>query len=203
MIHYFCTIVFNNAFNKCCENSNGLSFNIEIVAKDKESAKRVAELTAKNMCVKIFQSSLILGCGNIMSHECEYGHSSIQPLSIMPTFTVDVREKEIMNDWGDYHDERLRKAINEIWSNDDYRNALHIIIRAYYERDSHEIAANHTDGSYFSKADELSFDEFLDNCDFESLCYEMFSHILDDEDLRAIINFIRPKLSFVNNWWEV
>ena len=203
MIHYFCTIVFNNAFNKCCENSNGLSFNIEIVAKDKESAKRVAELTAKNMCVKIFQSGLILGCGNIMSHECEYGHSSIQPLSIMPTFTVDVREKEIMNDWGDYHDERLRKAINEIWSNDDYRNALHIIIRAYYERDSHEIAANHTDGSYFSKADELSFDEFLDNCDFESLCYEMFSHILDDEDLRAIINFIRPKLSFVNNWWEV
>ena len=80
MIHYFCTIVFNNAVNKCCENSNGLSFNIEIVAKDKESAKRVAELTAKNMCVKIFQSSLILGCGNIMSHECEYGHSSIQPL---------------------------------------------------------------------------------------------------------------------------
>ena len=203
MIHYSCTIVFNNAFNKCCENSNGLSFNIEIVAKDKESAKRVAELTAKNMCVKIFQSSLILGCGNIMSHECEYGHSSIQPLSIMPTYTVDVREKEIMDDWGDYHDERLRKAINEIWANDNYRDSLYSIVRAYYERDSHEIAANHTDGSYFSKADELSFDEFLDNCDFESLCYEMLSHILDDEDLRAIINFVRPKLSFVDNWWEV
>ena len=203
MIHYFCTIVFNNAFNKCCENSNGLSFNIEIVAKDKESAKRVAELTAKNMCAKIFQSSLILGCGNIMSHECEYGHSSIQPLSIMPTFTVDVREKEIMNDWGDYHDERLRKAINEIWSNDDYRNALYTIMRAYYERDCDEIVNYYDENSVFRRANELSFDDFLRICDFESLCYEMFSHILDDEDLRAIINFIRPKLSFVNNWWEV
>ena len=39
MIHYFCTIVFNNAFNKCCENSNGLSFNIEIVAKCEEGCR--------------------------------------------------------------------------------------------------------------------------------------------------------------------
>ena len=203
MIHYFCTIVFNNTSDKGCEDGNGLRFYVEVVAEDMDNARSMAEITAENMCDKIFQNRLILSTGNIKLNECDYGHSSIQPLLGKPTFTIDVREKEIMDDWGDYHDKRLRKAINEIWANDNYRDSLYSIVRAYYERDSHEIAANHTDGSYFSKADELSFDEFLDNCDFESLCYEMFSHILDDEDLRAIINFIRPKLSFVNNWWEV
>lgn len=203
MIHYFCTIVFNNAVNKHCDGGNGLRFYTEVIAKDKDNARSIAELTAEKMYNNIFQNTTILGCGNIMPNECNYGHSHIQPLLGKPNITIDVREKEIMNDWGDYHDERLRKAINEIWSNDDYRNALYSIMRAYYERDCDEIVKYHDKDCVFCRANELSFDDFLHVCDFESLCYEMFSHILDDEDLRAVINFIRPKLSFVDNWWEV
>ena len=56
---------------------------------------------------------------------------------------------------------------------------------------------------FFSRANELSFGEFVDICDFETLCHEMLSNILNDEDYRAIISFIRPKLSFVDDWREV
>ena len=62
----------------------------------------------------------------------------------------------------------------------------------YYDKDS-----------IFSRANELSFGEFVDICDFETLCHEMLSNILNDEDYRAIISFIRPKLSFVDDWREV
>ena len=72
-------------------------------------------------------------------------------------------------------------------------------MRAFYERDCNEIVR------YYDKdsANELSFGEFVDIYDFETLCHEMLSNILNDEDYRAIISFIRPKLSFVDDWREV
>lgn len=203
MIHYICTIVFNNTSNKDCKDGKGLRFYTEVVAEDKDNARSIAELTAEKMCNKIFQSSLILGCGNITSHECVYGYSRILPISDTPTFTVNVTEKKIVDDWNDCHDKRLRKAINEICANDDYRDALYSIMRAYYERDCNEIVKHYDKDCVLSRANELSFGEFVNTYDFELICREMLSNILNDEDYRAIISFIRPKLSFVDDWREV
>ena len=204
MIHYFCTIVFNNISQRDCKDGKGLCFITEVVAKDMDNARSIAELTAEKMWDKIFKSNLVLGCGNIMSHECDYGYSHIHPISDdRPTFSVEVMQKRIVDEWNDCHDKRLVKAINEICADDDYHDSLYSIMRAFYERDCNEIVKYYDKDSIFSRANELSFGEFVDICDFETLCHEMLSNILNDEDYRAIISFIRPKLSFVDDWREV
>lgn len=204
MIHYFCTIVFNNISQRDCKDGKGLCFITEVVAKDMDNARSIAEITAEKMWDKIFKSNLVLGCGNIMSHECDYGYSHIHPiLDDKPTFSVEVMQKRIVDDWDDSHNVRLLKAINEICANDDYHDSLYSIMRAFYERDCNKIVRYYDKDSIFSRANELSFGEFVDICDFETLCHEMLSNILNDEDYRAIISFIRPKLSFVDDWREV
>lgn len=203
MKHYYCSITFNNTTNKSLKEGSGMLFYVKVLAKDEEQAKRVTELTAKNMWHDIFQNKDVLEKSSVFAMENDGGYSVVRPLSSNPNFTIDVKEEELVDSWGDGHDERLRKAINEIWANDDYRENLKLIVRAYFERDCNELANLYSDECVYWKADELPFNEFLEICNFEDLCYEMFSHILDDEDYRAIINFIRPKLSFVENWWEV
>lgn len=202
MKHYFCTITFNNTSNKSLKEGSGMLFYVKVTADNEERAKKITELTANKMWNNIFQNKAILENADVSSiFDC--GYSSIYPLSDTPKFTIYVKEEELVCSWGDAHDDRLRKAINEIWANDDYRESLKLIVRAYFERDCEKLAHLYSDECVYCKANELSFNEFLEICDFERLCYEMFAHILDDEDYRAIINFIRPKLSFVENWWEV
>lgn len=203
MKHYFCTITFNNTTNKSLKEGSGMLFHVKVVANDYEDAKRVTELTAKKMWNNIFQNKTMLENAEVSSIDIDCGYSSVYPISSNPNFTIDVKEEELVSSWGDAHDDRLRNAINEIWANDDYRGCLRLIVRAYFERDCDELANFYSDECVYWKANELPFDEFLGICSFEELCYEMFTHILDDEDYRAIINFIRPKLSFVENWWEV
>lgn len=203
MKHYFCTIIFNNTSNKSLKEGSGMLFYVKVTADNEEHAKKITELTANKMWNNIFQNKAILENADVSSIYIDCGYSSLYPLSGDPKFTIYVKEEELVCGWGDTHDDRLRKAINEIWANDDYRESLKIIVRAYFERDCEKLAHFYSDECVYRKANELSFNEFLEICDFERLCYEMFTHILDDEDYRAIINFIRPKLSFVENWWEV
>ena len=203
MKHYFCTIIFNNTSNKSLKEGSGMLFYVKVTADNEEHAKKITELTANKMWNNIFQNKAILENADVSSIYIDCGYSSLYPLSGDPKFTIYVKEEELVCGWGDTHDDRLRKAINEIWANDDYRESLKLIVRAYFERDCEKLAHFYSDECVYRKANELSFNEFLEICDFERLCYEMFTHILDDEDYRAIINFIRPKLSFVENWWEV
>lgn len=203
MKHYFCTIIFNNTSNKSLKEGSGLLFYVKVTADNEEHAKEITELTAKKMWNNIFQNKAILENADVSSIYVDCGYSSVYPLSDDPKFTIYVKEEELVCSWGDAHDDRLRKAINEIWANDDYRESLKIIVRAYFERDCEKLANFYSDECVYWKANELPFNEFLEICDFERLCYEMFTHILNDEDYRAIINFIRPKLSFVENWWEI
>lgn len=203
MKHYFCTIIFNNTSNKSLKEGSGMLFYVKVTADNEEHAKKITELTANKMWNNIFQNKAILENADVSSIYVDCGYSSLYPLSGDPKFTIYVKEEELVCGWGDTHDDRLRKAINEIWANDDYRESLKLIVRAYFERDCEKLAHFYSDECVYRKANELTFNEFLEICDFERLCYEMFTHILDDEDYRAIINFIRPKLSFVENWWEV
>ena len=205
MKHYFCTITFNNATNKSLKEVGGMRFYVRVLAENKEHAKTITELTAKNIWNNIF-TQIYLENADVCTYEDGVKGEilDIYPDSTTPRFVVDeVKEDELVSSFGDAHDDRLRKAINEIWANDDYRESLKLIVRAYFERDCEEIANFYSNECVYCRATELSFNEFLNVCNFASLCEMMFSHILDDGDYRAIINFIRPKLSFVENWWEV
>ena len=204
MKHYFCTITFNNATNKSLKEVGGMRFYVRVLAENKEHAKTITELTAKNIWNNIF-TQIYLENADVCTYEDGVKGEilDIYPVSTTPRFVVEVKEDELVSSFGDAHDDRLRKAINEIWANDDYRESLKLIVRAYFERDCEEIANFYSNECVYWRATELSFNEFLNVCNFASLCEMMFSHILDDEDYRAIINFIRPKLSFVENWWEL
>lgn len=116
---------------------------------------------------------------------------------------METKMYDIVCDLGDCHNENLRRAINEIWRNNEYHAKLVAIVKAYYERDCQEIANAFDVECVFWKANEVSFEVMLTLVSFDTLCQLMFSRILDDEDYMAIINYIRPKLSFVEHWWDL
>lgn len=117
-------------------------------------------------------------------------------------YTTDVKLSQIVDDWGDSHNPKLREVINKIFANVECHPMLDNIMRAYYERDKEEIANYYSDECIWQRADKLSYEEMLDNMDIDTLWGEMLNHIFDDEDYKAIINFIRPRW-ITNEWWTL
>lgn len=195
MFHYIFTIQFENTSIGTKKTNGGLTFDGTCIAKDDANAIALVNSMAEGVWENVFK--------NFAPSLCSNGSTRLYPMLNKPSIKVSVSKEEIVCEWGDCHDDNLRRAINEIWANADYRKKLVPIMRAYFERDCDELANFYDQECVWWKANEIPFDGMLELVSFESLCDVMFSHILDDGDYKAIINYIRPKLSFVENWWEL
>lgn len=168
-----------------------------IMAKSKEEAISKAILVANHVKDNLFyganENAFDLMGGNKVS-----GLQDVKCSQSLSVISVEVHLAEIYSDTADCHDEKLKNCINLIWANVEGRERLKIILEAYYKRDCDELANFYSDECVWWKANELSYREMWNEVSFSELAYEMFNHILDDDDLRAIINYIRP--FWVKGW---
>lgn len=118
-----------------------------------------------------------------------------------PSFKVDgveyaanVCNNDIIPEWGDSHDPKLRKAFNGLYKRGS--SYLNLITKALYERDAEEISikAADNDDDVFEQANEYTYEEMLSHISFEELLSYLANHIWDNNDLQLVLYFCNVKV---------
>ena len=117
-------------------------------------------------------------------------------VAIAPIDTsFSVTETKLIDNVADTHYAEIRDAINRAWATIGYRGKFERIIQPYFERDKREMANRYSEECVWWELSENDFAYALNKVGLGEIVYEWCNFIADDEDLLAILNYIRPK------WW--
>lgn len=176
------------------ENSyakSGLPFQGVIVAESKENANEKVCGIAKEIANNLFKHQ-----ENFHFVDWELMENKPQITMVIPhnlsVVKLEVHLDYIIEEWDDSHNKTLRDAINRMWADNSTYERMKTIVGAYWERDKEELANRYDNECVWWHVDHLSFADVCDYVGYESVADELFNHIFDNEDLKAIINYVRP-----------